>query len=321
MGAVGVYTRAMTDLTDAQSRACDVVTGIQGTICGGLEAIEARLGSDVRFRTDTWEREGGGGGTSRVLADGKFLEKGGVNVSVVHGALSEAFAARLPGDGTSFFATGVSLVLHPQSPHVPTVHANFRYIEHGDRAWFGGGADLTPYYFDPQDKAHFHRVWQELCEGHPKVADHDAFRERCDRYFYLSHRKERRGIGGIFFDYLHVGEAGTFDELLSFIQDGGLRFLDAYLPIVERHLDTLVTPAQREWQQIRRGRYVEFNLLYDRGTTFGLRTGGRTESILMSLPPTTRWVYDHEPADGTPEAALLQELRRPPPQGPLGPDA
>lgn len=311
----------MPALTEAQTRARDVVTGIQDAICTGLEAVEARQGGETRFRSDTWERDGGGGGTSRVLSDGRFLEKGGVNVSVVHGALSEAFAARLPGGGTDFFATGVSLVLHPQSPHVPTVHANFRYIEHGEKRWFGGGADLTPYYFHPEDKAHFHGVWESVCRKHDKVADHAAFQERCDRYFYLAHRKEARGIGGIFFDYLHVDEAGSFDELLTFIHDCGHRFLEAYLPIAERHLDEPVSDAQKEWQQIRRGRYVEFNLLYDRGTTFGLKTGGRVESILMSLPPTTRWAYAHEPDPGTPEAALLAELRKPPPEGPLGPEA
>ncbi|MHC4957867.1 MAG: oxygen-dependent coproporphyrinogen oxidase [Planctomycetota bacterium] len=275
---------------------------LQDGICAGLEGIET-----ARFHEDNWSRDGGGGGRTRVLRDGSVIEKGGVNFSEVHGEFSEDFAKQVPGSGTAFFATGVSLVLHPENPHVPTVHANFRYIEHGDKSWFGGGADLTPYYFVEEDKRHFHGVWEEVCRAHGQ--DHAEFRDWCDRYFYLPHRGERRGVGGIFFDYLDADEAH-----FAFVQAAGGRFLDAYLPIVERHVDEPATDAQRTWQQLRRGRYVEFNLIHDRGTLFGLKTGGRTESILMSLPPRVRWGYNEEPEAGTPEHALLAELRQPPPQ-------
>jgi coproporphyrinogen III oxidase len=293
----------------------DGVRAIQTQICSGLEGLERDAGGSAEFRTDTWQREGGGGGTTRVIQDGALLEKGGVNVSAVHGALSEAFAKELPGSGTDFYACGVSLVIHPRNPWVPTVHANFRYIEHGERRWFGGGADLTPYYWFPEDEEHFHGVWKELCAMHPGIGDYPRFRDWCDRYFYLTHRGERRGIGGIFFDDLRVDESVPehADRLLAFIVDGGQRFLAAYAPIVRRHMHKPWTDAQRQWQKLRRGRYVEFNLLYDRGTTFGLRTGGRTESILMSLPPDVRWGYAEEPAPGTPEHALMERVRRPPP--------
>ena len=287
---------------------------LQDEICSGLEALEREQGSSASFREDLWQRPGGGGGRTRVLT-GQVIEKGGVNFSEVEGEFSEEFAKRIPGSGRAFWACGVSLVLHPQSPHLPTVHANFRHIEHGDKAWFAGGADLTPYYFHAEDKQLFHGVWREVCEAHPQVGDYPAWADWCDRYFYLSHRGERRGIGGIFFDNLWVtaDEPEARERVFAFIRDAGRRFLPAYLPIVHRHMGQATTPEQRAWQELRRGRYVEFNLIHDRGTLFGLKTGGRTESILMSLPPRVRWAYDFEPELGTPEAALLAELRRPPP--------
>jgi coproporphyrinogen III oxidase len=194
------------------------------------------------------------------------------------------------------------------------VHANFRYLEHGDRSWFGGGADLTPYYFHEEDKEHFHATWRSVCARHPGVADFERFRDACDRYFHLPHRGERRGVGGIFFDHLFVDDANRA-RVAAFVEDAGRSFPDAWCPIALRRRDTPVTRAQRRWQEIRRGRYVEFNLLHDRGTVFGLRTGGRTESVLMSLPPRVRWGYAFEPRAGTPEHALLVELRKPPPKG------
>jgi len=278
---------------------------IQTDLCAGLEALDGR----ARFGRDEWRREGGGGGETRVLLDGAVLEKAGVNFSLVHGRLPEAFAKEIPGSGRDFSATGVSVVLHPKSPHVPTAHMNFRYLEHGDKRWFGGGADLTPYYFHAEDKEHFHGVWKTVCGEFPDVADYPAWRDACDRYFFLPHRGERRGVGGIFFDYLFVDTDARRDRVAAFVGRAGRALLDAYVPIVKRRLKTPVTEAQRRWQEIRRGRYVEFNLLYDRGTTFGLRTGGRTESILMSLPPRVRWGYSETPAEGTPEAALLKELQ------------
>jgi coproporphyrinogen III oxidase len=288
-----------------RERMAALMRDLQEDLCAGLEALDGR----GRFGHDAWQREGGGGGVTRVLLDGQVLEKAGVNYSDVHGALAEAFAKELPGTGTAFGATGVSLVLHPQSPHVPAAHMNFRYLEHGDRCWFGGGADLTPCYFHAEDKEHFHGVWRRVCEEFPDVADYPEWRASCDRYFFLPHRGERRGVGGIFFDHLFVDrDAPRRERVAAFVARAGRALLDAYVPIAKRRLKEPVTEAQRRWQELRRGRYVEFNLLYDRGTAFGLKTGGRTESILMSLPPRARWGYAHTPAPGTPEHALLVEL-------------
>ncbi|PCC71032.1 coproporphyrinogen oxidase [Nannocystis exedens] len=298
--------------TEFQRRAHDAVLEVQSTICAAIEALEREAGGSGTFASDAWDRPGGGGGLTRVIR-GDVIEKGGVNTSAVFGELNPQFASQLAGTGANFFAAGVSLVLHPKNPFVPTVHANFRYIEQGERRWFGGGADLTPYYYFAEDKAHFHDVWRRFCDAHPGIGDYPRFSDWCDRYFYLKHRGESRGVGGIFFDHLFVDSTrpGHDDALLRFIRDGGMRFLDAWLPIARRRLPTPYGPDQRRWQELRRGRYVEFNLLYDRGTVFGLKTGGRTESILMSLPPHVQWGYAEEPAPGTPEAALLAELRKP----------
>jgi coproporphyrinogen III oxidase len=315
------YSPGMSSQRQAfRDAAADVVRRIQGRICDALEEVEREGGGTARFRPDEWTRPAGGGGVSRVLLDGQVIEKGGVNVSVVHGKLEGDFARQLPGTGDTFFATGVSLVIHPRSPHLPTSHANFRYIEHGERRWFGGGGDLTPYYWDEDDEAHFHGVWKAYCDAHAEHADYERLRDWCDRYFFLQHRGERRGVGGIFFDDLVIDEArpGHADALLEFIEEGGTRFIEAYVPILRRHMHEPVTPEQRRWQELRRGRYVEFNLLYDRGTVFGLKTGGRIESILMSLPPRVQWGYCEEPEPGTPEARLLERVRRPPPAQPSG---
>jgi coproporphyrinogen III oxidase len=286
-----------------QERAASLFRELQDAICTGLEELDGR----GRFQEDTWERPGGGGGRSRVLTDGGVFEKAGVNVSEVHGEMSEEFARQVPGTGRAFTATGISLVLHPGSPLVPTAHANFRFLTKGDRRWFGGGADLTPYYPSREDVVHFHRVWKRVCERHPPPVDYARFKKWCDEYFYLPHRGEARGVGGIFFDYLE----GDFDRLFAFVRDCGNAFLDAYEPIVRRRKDEPHTPEQREFQEYRRGRYVEFNLLYDRGTVFGLKTGGRVESILMSLPPRARWVYDYRAPPGSCEAELTEYYLKP----------
>jgi coproporphyrinogen III oxidase len=235
------------------------------------------------------------------------FEKAGVNFSLVHGELTDAFAAQIPGEGRSFSATGISLVLHPRSPLIPTVHANFRFLTRGKNQWFGGGADLTPYYPVREDVIHFHRTWKKVCQRHPLPVDYARFKRWCDDYFFLAHRNEPRGVGGIFFDYLE----GDFDALFAFIQDCGDHFLEAYLPIARRRKEEPSTAQQRAFQEFRRGRYVEFNLLYDRGTTFGLKTGGRVESILMSLPPVVRWHYDYHPEPGPPEAELYDVYLKP----------
>lgn len=278
------------------------VEELQDEICAALEQEDGQ----ARFREDLWKREGGGGGRTRVLEGGAVFEKAGVNTSAVHGELTEAFAKRLQGEGRTFFATGISLVLHPANPFVPTVHANFRYIVQGDKAWFGGGADLTPYYLFDEDARHFHRTLKAACDAHDPSA-YARFKKTCDDYFFLKHRGERRGVGGLFFENLGGDLRGEF----ALVQSLGRAFLPAYRPIVERRKATAFTPAQRRWQELRRGRYVEFNLLYDRGTTFGLETNGRVESILMSLPPRVRWDYDVVPAPSSEEARLVDVLRQP----------
>ena len=292
-----VYNRArMTESASWRHRAESFFGELQNRISFAVEAID---GSG--FREDSWTREGGGGGRTRILENGNVFEKAGVNFSSVHGNLPEQFAAKIPlGSGTSFFATGISLVFHPRSPMVPAVHANFRYLEKGDAAWFGGGTDLTPCYPYEEDAAHFHRVMRQVCDTHD-ANFYPRFKKWCDEYFTLKHRGEMRGIGGVFFDYLE----GDLEKTFQFVQDIGNAFLDAYLPIVKRRMNEPYGDHERQYQLYRRGRYVEFNLLYDRGTIFGLETRGRTESILMSLPPLVRWVYEFKPEPGSREEKAL----------------
>lgn len=293
----------MSQLDQQRRDAAEYLRGLQDRICAGLIEADGK----ATFHEDRWQREGGGGGRTRVLTDGGVFEKAGVNFSEVFGQLSPEFAKQLPGDGFEFTATGVSLVLHPLNPKVPTVHANFRFITKGQKSWFGGGADLTPYYPYREDVVHFHKTWKAVCTRHPAPVDYAKFKKGCDEYFYLVHRKEPRGVGGIFFDYLE----GDFNALFAFMRDGGDAFLNAYVPIVERRKHESFTPEERAFQEFRRGRYVEFNLIYDRGTIFGLKTGGRTESILMSLPPVVRYLYDYHPTPGTREAELYDVYLKP----------
>lgn len=294
----------MSDLFD---RAAKFFSELQGELCRAL--AEADGGTD--FTTDAWQRPGGGGGVARVLEGGAVFEKAGVNWSNVDGELPAEIADHMPGTGRAFRAAGISLVLHPRSPMVPTTHANFRCLMKGDALWFGGGADLTPYYFFREDAEHFHRTLAEVCERHPAVADYDRFKAWCDEYFFLPHRGETRGIGGVFFDYLGAkGEPVADPELVfAFVQDLAKAFIAAYLPIVQRRQPLPYGETERAWQLRRRGRYVEFNLIHDRGTLFGLKTNGRIESILMSLPPLVRWDYDVMEQPGSPEAELLHHLR------------
>lgn len=280
----------------------------------------AKLDPTAVWANDVWQRAEGGGGRSCVLQDGAVFEKAGVNVSVVHGTLGEE-AARAMGGGTHlpntpedlrFFATGISLVLHPHNPMAPTVHANYRYFERGDGTkpqswWFGGGADLTPSYLFEEDARHFHRIHKAACDKHDP-AFYPRFKAECDRYFYISHRQETRGVGGIFFDNLGDRPA---EKLVAFVRDCADAFLPAYLPIVEKRHQMAYLPNHKRWQQLRRGRYVEFNLMYDRGTLFGLRTGGRLESILVSLPLHARWEYGAQVEENSEEAALMRVLQQP----------
>lgn len=268
-----------------------------------IAALE-RLDGGAAFARDRWQRPGGGGGLTAVLRDGALFEQAGVNRSAVWGELSAAAVARMGGAESAFYATGVSLVLHPRSPMVPTVHANFRYFERGADAWFGGGSDLTPYYVYEDDARHFHRTWKRACDAHD-AAYYPRFKRWCDEYFYLPHRGEMRGIGGIFFDDLR----GDLEKTFAFVRDCGAAFVPSYDPIARRRRDERYGERERAFQLYRRGRYVEFNLLYDRGTAFGLATNGRTESILMSLPPLARWEYAWAAEPGSREEEAVRCLQ------------
>lgn len=284
--------------------------GLQDRLCDELAAADG----EATFGVDRWERPGGGGGTSRILSGGGLFEQAGVGFSHVHGdELPPAASAGRPElAGRSWHAAGVSLVLHPENPYVPTTHANVRFFV-AERAgevpawWFGGGFDLTPYYPFEEDARHWHRVAAEICEPYGEDV-YPRFKRWCDEYFYLRHRRETRGVGGLFFDDL--SEWG-FERSFAFTRGVGEGFLEAYLPIVERRRGIEWGKRERRFQLYRRGRYVEFNLIYDRGTLFGLESGGRTESILMSLPPLVRWEYDYRPPAGSPEARLTEEFLKP----------
>jgi coproporphyrinogen III oxidase len=286
-----------------RERAADFFRDLQDRIVSEL----TRLDGKGQFHEDNWQREGGGGGRSRVMSEGAIFEKAGVGFSEVFGEMNPEFAKQLPGDGLKFVATGISLVLHPRNPYIPTVHANFRFLTKGDHWWFGGGGDLTPYYPFREDVIAFHRTWKTACDLHAPLVDHAKMKKECDEYFYLPHRQECRGVGGIFFDYL----SGDPEKIFAFVRDAGNSFLPAYCPIVERRKETPYGERERFFQEYRRGRYVEFNLVYDRGTIFGLKTGGRIESILMSLPPTVRYLYDYHPTPGSPEAELTEYWLKP----------
>ena len=309
--------------TDSRERFKTWVKGLQDRICEGLEKVDGK----ATFQQDQWDRPEGGGGRSRVMRDGNIFEQAGVNFSEVWGkGLPPSILAQRPeAEGHPFFATGTSMVLHPRSPFIPTVHLNYRYFEAGPVWWFGGGVDLTPYYPFAEDAIHFHQTIKDACDRHDEKY-YPAFKRWCDEYFYLKHRQEARGIGGIFFDYQAgrgelyrgrkpEGEAAAYsktlgethhswEELFGLAQSCGDSFLSAYLPIVDRRKDLQYDDRHRQFQLYRRGRYVEFNLVYDRGTIFGLQTNGRTESILMSLPPLVRWEYCYTPEPGTHEAEL-----------------
>ncbi len=289
---------------------------LQSRICADLEAVDG----EGKFIEDRWDREGGGGGgLTRVLANGKVFEQGGVNFSHVSGdQLPAAATAQRPElKGRRFQATGVSLVIHPHNPYVPTSHANVRFfIAEADGEepvwWFGGGFDLTPYYGNEEDVIHWHQTSKDACDPFgDEVYPH--FKKWCDDYFYLKHRQEPRGVGGLFFDDLNQSSfcGGDFDHCFGVMQSVGDHYTSAYCPIVERRKDTPFGEQERDFQLYRRGRYVEFNLVYDRGTIFGLQTGGRTESILMSLPPLVKWRYNWSPEPGTEEARLYTDFLRP----------
>jgi coproporphyrinogen III oxidase len=286
---------------------------LQDDICHKLEITDGQ----AKFQEDVWQRPEGGGGKTRIIANGQVFEKGGVNTSVVYGQVSDVMSAQLKINGHQWFACGMSIVLHPKSPMQPTIHCNYRMFELYDEQqniidrWFGGGTDLTPYYLDIEDAKHFHETHKKACDQF-SVDFYPKMKQTCDDYFVNYHRNnERRGIGGIFYDHKRADEHMGKEQWLSLAKTCGYAFLEAYLPIIEKHKEEAYTDAQKYWQEIRRGRYVEFNLLHDRGTIFGLKTNGRTESILMSLPATVRFDYQYQPEAGSIEESLVKACLSP----------
>jgi len=315
---------------NSRIRAKELVLGLQDEICAGLETIDG----EGKFFEESWERPEGGGGRSRVLKNGKIFEQGGVNFSEVHGnELPPSIINQRPeAKGHSWFATGTSMVLHPKSPYIPTVHLNYRYFEAGPVWWFGGGADLTPFYPYLSDTRHFHSCHKAACDKiHTDL--HKVFKPWCDEYFFLKHRNETRGVGGIFYDYqdgsglLYKGQNSNgkasniskeignnslnWEDLFSLAKACGQTFLPSYEPIIKKRKDQSYSNKERDFQLYRRGRYAEFNLVWDRGTIFGLQTNGRTESILMSLPPLARWEYGFKPQENSREALLTELFTKP----------
>ena len=275
-----------------------------------------KIDTKAKFNEDIWIRPEGGGGKTRIIENGDVIEKGGVNISSVHGPLPESMQEYFRVENVDFYACGLSLVIHPNNPMVPTVHANWRYFEMYDKngkiidQWFGGGLDLTPYYFFKEDAEHFHKTCKDVCDQfNPEY--YNKFKQECDSYFFNKHRNEARGVGGLFFDYLKEDKNNTLEDHYKFIIGVSKSFLTAYVPILKKRMNLIQTDEQKNWQEIRRGRYVEFNLVHDKGTIFGLRTNGRIESILMSLPPKVQWKYDFKPKKGSAEEKLLKILKSP----------
>ncbi len=285
---------------------------LQNKICAALEAEDGL----AKFKEDNWEREGGGGGITRVIEHGNVFEKGGVNTSFVYGQLPDSMKQYLNVEHNNFFACGLSLVLHPNNPFIPTVHANYRYFELYDTdgkvvdQWFAGGSDLTPYYLFEADAIHFHQTLKTICDEYDNNY-YIKYKKACDEYFFNHHRNEARGIGGLFFDYMRGDEKHDSQFLYNFTTGVGNEFINSYLPIVKARKNISYNTDEKHWQEIRRGRYVEFNLIHDKGTLFGLKTNGRIESILMSLPPTVRWEYNHQTLPNSEEEKLLQVLQSP----------
>ncbi|MES2003152.1 MAG: oxygen-dependent coproporphyrinogen oxidase [Bacteroidota bacterium] len=291
----------------------NLIHQLQDDICVALEACDGK----AKFIEDKWDRAEGGGGITRVIGNGNVFEKGGVNTSIVFGNVTDTMRTQLKIEGSKWFACGMSIVIHPSNPFVPTVHCNYRMFELYDAndnvidRWFGGGTDLTPYYLFEEDARHFHKTYQTICDQFDP-AFYPAFKEECDTYFVNRHRNnERRGIGGIFYDHQRPDTEKDTLFWINFAKACGYAFINSYIPIAEKRKETIFTAEHKYWQEIRRGRYTEFNLVHDRGTIFGLKTNGRTESILMSLPPTVRFEYNYQPKEGSAEADLLDACLHP----------
>jgi coproporphyrinogen III oxidase len=280
---------------------------IQDEICGSMERADGK----ARFEEEIWTREGGGGGRTRIMQNGNVIEKGGVNFSAVHGKLPDAVKKAFKVDSDDFFATGVSIVMHPSNPFVPIIHMNIRYFEMDEQTrWFGGGIDLTPHYVIDTDARFFHHLLKQTCDEFDS-SFYAKFKAIADDYFFIKHREETRGIGGIFYDRLKPDNTGlSFEQILDFSIAVGNTFIPAYTELIDRNRDKEFTEQEQEWQYLRRSRYAEFNLVYDAGTKFGLETNGRIESILMSLPPLAKWAYNYTPSPGSPEAETQSRLKK-----------
>ncbi|MCF0052707.1 oxygen-dependent coproporphyrinogen oxidase [Dyadobacter sp. LJ53] len=287
---------------------------LQDNICRSIEETDGT----GKFKEDLWEHHSGGGGRTRLIQHGSVLEKGGVNFSKVQGEVHPRLRQQMnlsENDDFHFTATGVSIVMHPYNPHVPIIHMNVRYFELSNgTCWFGGGIDLTPHYINEEDAAFFHNYLKRSCDKH-HIDFYPKFKTWADDYFFIQHRNETRGVGGIFFDYLKPDDAGngnglSKEALFAFVKEVGESFAPIYTTLMQNHRNEPFTEEQKQWQFLRRGRYVEFNLVWDRGTKFGLETNGRTESILMSLPPQANWEYNFEPEPGSPEAKTLEALKK-----------
>ena len=277
---------------------------LQDEICAGLEKADGK----AKFREDEWKRQGGGGGRTRVIENGDVIEKGGVNFSAVHGKFDDKIRKTLNINAENFFATGISIVIHPENPFVPIIHMNTRYFEVDEKTnWFGGGIDLTPIYVNKKEADFFHDELKKACDKFDKNY-YPEFKKWADEYFFIPHRNETRGVGGIFYDRLTSNSEKTIESISEFTKEVGKTFLKVYLPLVEKNKDKQFGENEKQFQLLRRGRYVEFNLVYDKGTKFGLETQGRTESILMSLPPLAKWVYDYHTEEGSLEEETMKHL-------------
>ena len=278
---------------------------LQNNICLELEKADTQ----GRFQEDNWVRPGGGGGKTRIFRNGLIIEKGGVNFSEVFGPATDFLRKQFNENAESFFATGISIVIHPRNPAVPIIHMNTRYLEIGNKSWFGGGIDLTPHYIDLKDARFFHSAVKNMCDKFDP-SFYPLYKKQADDYFFIPHRNETRGIGGIFFDQLEDTKTFSKEDIFRFVKTTGELFAPVYVELMKRNADKIFSEREINWQRLRRGRYVEFNLVYDKGTKFGLETNGRTESILMSLPPRADWEYDYKPEPGSQEAYTLSLLKK-----------
>lgn len=292
---------------DFKEKVAESYRVIQDEICRGLEKLDGA----AKFKEELWERDGGGGGRTRIIQDGHIFERGGVNFSAVHGKLPKSVKESFKVEDEQFFATGVSIVIHPKNPWAPIIHMNIRYFElNDDIRWFGGGIDLTPHYINEADAGFFHRSLKEVCDRF-STDFYPEFKIWADNYFFIKHRNETRGVGGIFYDRLTpIKTALTYEDIFRFSEDLGRSFVPIYQELINRTKDKAFDEKEKEWQLLRRGRYVEFNLVYDAGTKFGLETNGRIESILMSLPPHAHWAYNYKPQGGSEEEKTLNLLKK-----------